>query len=85
MIGSVGGHQVIEHFTTDRYPMSVEHSILESCISSYEEPLKIYQIQNKKNVCVCAFNKTLKEYDYEEYKKDQYGFLNTFDKKSKEC
>lgn len=85
MIGVVGGQKVIEHFSSDRYPMSVEHSILESCIASDEKPLKTNQIQNKKNICVCSFYKTLEEYDYEEYKKDEYSFLNTFDKKSKEC
>lgn len=85
IIGSVGGHQIVEYFDTDRYPMSVEHSILENCISSYDEPLRSSYIRNKKEICVCAFQKTLKEYDYKEYKKNQYGFLNTFETKSREC
>jgi hypothetical protein len=85
MIGGFGGHKAIEYFDTDRYPMSVEHSILENCISSYDEPLRSSYIRNKKEVCVCAFQKTLKEYDYKEFKKNQYGFLNTFETKSREC
>lgn len=85
IIGSVGGHQIVEYFDTDRYPMSVEHSILENCISSYDEPLRSSYIKNKKKVCVCAFYKTLKEYDYEEFKKNQDDFLNTFEIKSREC
>ena len=85
IIGSIGGHQIVEYFDTDRYPMNVEHSILENCISSYDEPLRSSYIRNKKEICICAFQKTLKEYDYEEYEKDQSGFLNTFETKSKEC
>lgn len=85
IIGSVGGHQIVEYFDTDRYPMSVEHSILENCISSYDEPLSTSIIRNKKDVCVCTFYKTIKEYDYEEYKKNQYDFLNIFESKSREC
>lgn len=85
IIVSVGMHQITKHFDTNRYPISVEHSILENCISSYDEPLRASRIKNKKDVCVCAFYKTLKEYDYEEFKKNQYDFLNTFENKSREC
>jgi len=85
MIGGFGGHEAIEYFDTDRYPMSVEHSILENCISSYDEPLSTSRIRNKKDVCVCTFYKTIKEYNYGEYKKNQDAFLNTFKTKSREC
>ena len=85
IIGSVGGHQIVEYFDVDRYPMSVEHSILENCISSYKEPLRISRIRHKKKVCVCAFSKTIKKYDYDEFKKNQDEFLIIFENNSKEC
>ena len=85
IIGSVGGHQITEYFDTDRYPMSIEHSILENCISSYKKPLRTSYIQDKKNVCVCAFSKTIQDYDYSEFKKNQDKFLIIFENKSKEC
>lgn len=85
IIGSVGGHQIIEYFDTDRYPMSIEHSILENCISSYQEPLSTSRIRNKKDVCVCTLYKTIKEYDYGEFKKNQNDFLDIFESKSREC
>ena len=85
IIGAFGGHQIIEYFDADRYPMNVEHSILENCISSYNEPLRTSQIRHKKEVCVCALSKTIKNYDYDEFKKDQDEFLIIFENNSKEC
>lgn len=85
LIGSFGGHQITEYFDIDRYPMSTEHSILENCISSYDEPLKTSRIRNKKDICVCAFSKTIEKYDYSEFKKNQNEFLIIFDNMSREC
>ena len=85
IIGSVGGYQITEYFDTDRYPMNIEHSILENCISSYNEPLRTSHIRDKKNVCVCAFSKTIQDYDYSEFKKSQDKFLVIFKNNLNEC
>ena len=60
IIGSVGGHQIVEYFDVDRYPMSVEHSILENCISSYKEPLRISRIRHKKKYVFVHFLRLLR-------------------------
>ena len=72
-------------FETERYPMRLEHSILENCISSYNEPLSTSRIRNKKKICICALEETIKEYDHKKYEKNQDDFLEKFENKSKEC
>ncbi len=85
IIGSVGGHQVVEYFDTDRYPMSIEHSILENCISSYDEPLRTSRIRKKKEVCICALEDTINEVSYSEYKDSNNMFIRVFELKAKDC
>lgn len=90
ILGNVSGHHIddlVEKYNLeiDRYPIKVEHSIIENCISSYEQPLKRNNIRNKKEVCICALDKTELEYDYESFQYDPNGFIEIFEKKSKEC
>jgi len=85
IIGSIGGHQIDGYFDVDRYPMSVEHSILENCISSYNEPLRTSRIRHKKEVCICTLSKTIRIYDYDKFKKNQDEFLTIFENQSKKC
>lgn len=69
----------------DRYPIVTEYSIVQSCISSYDQPLQRVYIKNKKNICVCALSKTMKEVDYDDFKKDQEKFLDRFEQKATQC
>jgi len=77
ILGNVSGHHIddlVEKYNLeiDRYPIKVEHSIIENCISSYEQPLKYNHIRKKKELCICF------EFDNEE-------FLNIFENKAKKC
>jgi len=90
ILGTVSGHHIddlVEKYNLeiDRYPIKVEHSIIESCISSYEKPLKRSRIRNKKEVCICALDKTELEYDYESFEYDTNGFIEIFENKSRQC
>lgn len=90
ILGNISGHHIddlVEKYNLeiDRYPIKVEHSIIENCISSYSNPLKSSHIINKKEVCICALDKTELEYDYERYQYDYSGFLEIFGNKSREC
>lgn len=90
ILGMVSGHHIddlVEKYNLeiDRYPIKVEHSIIESCISSYDQPLKSSHIRNKKKVCICALGKTELEYDYTRFQYDNTGFIEIFETKSREC
>jgi uncharacterized protein YcfL len=90
VLGSVSGHHIddlVEKYNLeiDRYPIEVEHSIIENCISSHEKPLKRSHIRNKKEICICALDKTELEYDYDNFMYDNNGFIEIFESKSREC
>ena len=90
ILGNVSGHHIddlVEKYNLeiDRYPIKVEHSIIESCISSHEKPLKRSHIINKKEICICALDKTELEYDYESFQYDTDGFIEIFERNSREC
>lgn len=90
ILGNVSGHHIddlVEKYNLeiDRYPIKVEHSIIENCISSYEQPLKHNHIRKKKEVCICALEKTEIEYNYESFELYNKGFLNIFENKAKGC
>lgn len=83
--GLAGGVYIDEKMETDRYPMTIEHSLLESCISSYKRPLKSSHIRKKKEVCVCALEDSIKEVSYSEYKDSNNMFIRVFELKAKDC
>jgi len=85
ILGAGGGYHINEQFQSNRYPLTVENGIINSCVSFYEQPLLHKDYKNKENICICALNKTQEEIDYSEYKKKQITFLNTFELKAKEC
>ena len=83
--GIAGGVYIDEKIEMDRYPISVEHSLLENCISSYEKPLRNSHIRKKKEVCVCALENTIKEVSYGKYENSKNMFTRVFELKAKEC
>lgn len=83
--GVAGGVYIDEKFETDRYPMSIEHSLIENCISSYEKPLDRSNIRKKKEVCICALEDTISDVSYSEYKDSKSLFIRVFGNKAKGC
>ncbi len=83
--GIAGGVYIDEKMETDRYPMRIEYSLLESCISSYERPLRSSQIRKKKEVCICSLEDTIKEVSYSEYKDSNNMFIRVFELRAKDC
>ena len=67
-----GGVYIDEKIETDRYPMSIEHSLIENCISSYQKPLNKLDIRKKKEVCICALEDTIDDVSYSEYKDPKF-------------
>jgi hypothetical protein len=85
ILGIGGGFFLDETFETDRYPVNVEYNIIDSCLSSYEEPLKRGYYKQKRNICICALKKTEQKIDYDDYKKDRNRFLDIFEEEANKC
>lgn len=89
-VGGVSGHYIddlIEKYNlqTDRYPMNIEYKIIEKCISNYSEPIKQEILKNKREVCICALEKTELEYPYKIFIDNKDKFLNIFEMNAIEC
>ena len=85
ILGIGGGYYFNEKLDDNRYPLSVEYVLIDSCVSYDKRPLLAKDYKNKENICICALNKTQKEIDYSEYKKKQSTFMNILELKANEC
>ncbi|MFY4842157.1 hypothetical protein ACOTWI_07490 [Aliarcobacter butzleri] len=85
ILGIGGGYYFNEKLDDNRYPLSVEYTLINSCVSNDERPLLRKNYNNKERICICALDKTQKEIDYSEYKKKQNTFMNIFEVKANEC
>ncbi len=81
-----GGSQFIDYAITDnRYPMKVEYSLLDACISSEKKPLDFNSYGDKKQKCLCALEDTMNEISYIRYKVDRKGFVAAYKKNARMC
>ncbi len=90
IVGGVAGHHIddiVEKYNLemDRYPLKVEYSILDSCISNYDKPISRRVYGNKTDICICTLEKTELVHSYADYKVDKNTFLDLFEKFSREC
>ncbi len=76
---------VTEIVQTNRYPILVEHAIVESCINEPMRPYSKYQVLRKRQICGCALEATQSEFDEKEYGENTREFLRTFEKKAASC
>ena len=85
VMGAYGFHK-IEHdyFDEVRYPIRVEYAIIDSCIYSDRTTLSTSQFRNKKQICLCAYEKTVAEVSYSELD-DNNAFFDTFTKNTNTC
>ena len=81
-----GGSLFLDYAISDnRYPLDVEFAVLEACASSHRQPMSYSSFNNKKKVCVCAFEDTMNEISYVRYLVDEEGFLQAFKNNAKNC
>lgn len=78
-IGAFGTYKADQIFFEDqRYPLSVEYELIDSCVNSSRTLMNSYRLVEKTTVCVCALEKTMKEVSYKELKKNESEFLTHF-------
>ncbi|MFQ2148663.1 hypothetical protein ACK33U_08555 [Aeromonas jandaei] len=84
-IGIISG-QVADYALLDnRYPMSVEYSIVDACTNADPELVSKTIYLHRKDVCLCAMKDTMNEISYIRYNVDKKSFLSTFQKNTNEC
>lgn len=86
MIG-VGGFYVTDKYVLaeDRYPVEIEYSLIDSCVSSSREPMRYRYYEWKQDICFCSLEETMKEVSYRDYKKNEHEFLAKFEGNVKKC
>ena len=79
LIGIGSGIGLDEFFEKDRYPISVEYSIIERSLSSDTTPVSRCRFKSKKEVCFEALENTQKKISYREYKDDPHKFMDEYE------
>lgn len=96
VVGTVGGEyyllkenlsneKTVQSNASNRYSINDEYLIVNSCTSGDERPLKRSYLMDKKEICVCALEKTQHDYDYSSYKQNESIFFKAFEKNVDEC
>jgi hypothetical protein len=87
LIIGAGGFYAADRYVLadDRYPVLHEYSIVDSCLSNHREPISYSIYGNKRKVCICTLEETMKEVSYNDFKKDQTHFFRAFEKNVKNC
>lgn len=65
-------------FDKQRYPLSVEYELIDSCVNSSRMPRTAYRQVDKTKVCLCALDKTTHTISYKDMKKSEPEFLARF-------
>jgi len=85
-IGVFGYRAVDNHFLDEpRYPLTVEHEIIQLCLNSSQRPIARNIYQGKEKICLCALENVMKKIPYDELDNDPSGFLTLFERKAAAC
>ncbi|MCC5796304.1 MAG: hypothetical protein JJU48_03125 [Methylophaga sp.] len=69
----------------DRYPLRHEYSLVDACINGNQSALSWQNHSRKQTVCFCAVEKTIENYAYADYRKDQSAFIRIMNSNLREC
>lgn len=77
---------VISYAVTDnRYPLAVKYEILDSCISSSQQPLSGHYYRKKKELCLCAMEDTMNQISSTRKKITDWNFVKAFEENAQSC
>lgn len=87
LIIGAGGFYAADHFVLadDRYPVTTEYSIIDSCLNNYRGPVAYRIYDEKREVCICTLEKMMEDVSYKDFREDQGKFIKLFESKVKEC
>ena len=92
-LASGGTWAVTEFVETDRYPILVEHAVMEDCINQSRSPLSRSHLLKKREICACALERTEQDLSEEEFEfaaksKRRYWnakYVKIFEKHAEDC
>lgn len=92
-LASGGTWAVTEFIETDRYPILVEHAVMEDCINQSRKPLSRSHLLKKREICACALERTEKDLSEEDFEfaatnKKRYWnvkYVKIFEKHAEDC
>ncbi|OOF13498.1 hypothetical protein BZG84_15670 [Salinivibrio sp. PR932] len=85
LLGAFGGYKADAAFEEDRYPLAVEYAIVDTCANSSKNMISVSRYETKRDVCLCALQKTEQSVPYSDYKSDKTLFLNHFKSNARNC
>lgn len=86
IIGAYGGYKTDQLFFEDsRYPLGVEYELIDSCVNSSASSMSSLRLVQKKEVCICATESTVKEIEYKKISENETEFLSRFRTSIAEC
>lgn len=84
-IGIVGGYKLDGIVRPERYPLATEYAIVDTCVNSATNIVTTGHYINKREICLCALSKTVKDISYSDYKSKQSTFATSFKKHAWGC
>lgn len=85
VVGAMGGYKVNTALEDIRYPLAVEYAIVDSCVNSSKNLVSTSWYENKRDICLCALEKTIDQVSYSSYKSDQPTFVSTLKQNASTC
>lgn len=79
LFAGYGGYKIsnMTH-SSDRYPTKTEFSIINYCINGDDTLQYKKNLEEKRNICINAYNKTIQQISYNDFKQDQKKFITVF-------
>lgn len=84
-VGAVSGYGLNETLETERYPLEVEYSIVDTCVNSSGNSMSVSWYKNKRDICLCALDSTMSDISYSSYKSDNSEFVSAFTYNVEKC
>ena len=87
IVMGIGAYQVsghIEH-AIGRYPMAEEYQLLDACINADISSITRHEHLAKKKLCICALDRTVREFNYEQLIENKKEILPILKKNIYQC
>ncbi len=84
-IGVLGGQFTDYAVTDNRYPLSVEYTVTNSCVNSYSGFMSKKGYVEKEKLCLCALEDTMNEISYIRYQVNEKAFSKAFRENIRAC
>ncbi|MCZ4370615.1 hypothetical protein [Vibrio diazotrophicus] len=85
LVGVVGGYQVNDVFDEIRYPLQVEYALVDTCLNASTSAVSKSWFNSKRDICLCAVEKTTKDVSYSDYKTDESLFIRRLKRNAERC